>query len=74
MNDSDKPIIPPGTTGGTMEGQHQRTVDMLEEMMGYADIDVLAEMLWFLHDTQTDNGGLRRLAEITSTRATRRKS
>lgn len=44
--------------GGTMNGQHQRTVEMLIEMKS------LPEMLWFLYDSQTELKDLKTLAEI----------
>ena len=53
--------------GGTLEGQHQRTVDMLEDMQHSRS---LSEILWFLYDSQTTLPDLKRLAEIAQSRPT----
>ncbi len=52
--------------GGTMKGQHERTVDMLEDMMKKER--PVAEVLWFLYDCQTTNEQLKALAEIAQRR------
>lgn len=57
-------------SGGTLEGQHQRTVDMLEDKARAGD---LVHLLWLLYDSQTTYEDLKRLAEIAQTRAPRHK-
>ena len=44
-------------SGGTRAGQHERTADMLREILG-AQAD-LTRVLWFLHYRQTDNARTR---------------
>lgn len=51
-------------SGGTMDGQNQRTVDLLEDFL--ANGKPLWELLWFIHDTQSD---IRSLAQIAQDRA-----
>lgn len=57
--------------GGTLEGQHQRTVDMLEDKVHAGD---LVHLLWLLYDSQTTYEDLKRLAEIAQSRALRHKN
>lgn len=47
--------------GGSMQAQHERTVEMLSDMKSEQS---LAEMLWFLYDCQTELKDLKALAEI----------
>lgn len=50
-----------GSGGGSMQAQHERTVDMLLSMKSERS---LTEMLWFLYDSQTELRDLKALAEI----------
>lgn len=58
-----------GYSGGTLRGQHERTLDMLEDML--AEQKPLHLILWFLHDCQTDIEQLRQLAELAQKRGTK---
>jgi hypothetical protein len=53
-------------SGGTMRGQHERTVDMLQDMIRSKP---LWEVLFFLYDCQTELGDLKHLAEIAQKRS-----
>lgn len=50
-------------SGGTLQGQHERTVDMLEDMKNDPEKQ-LWEMLYFLYDSQTTLSDLKQLSEI----------
>lgn len=54
-----------GSSGGTLRGQHERTVDMLSEMK---EERKLSEILWFLYDCQTELVDLKTLAQIAESR------
>jgi len=47
--------------GGTLQQQHERTVEMLNEMK---EQQTLSAMLWFLYDCQTELKDLKTLAKI----------
>lgn len=52
---------------GNMEGQHQRTVDLIESLINGGGL-TLHGLLYLLHDVQTTGEDMKRLAEISSTR------
>ncbi len=52
--------------GGTLEGQHQRTVELIEHLLDTGEL-TLHGLLYLLHDTQS-TGNIKRLAEIALTR------
>lgn len=58
-----------GLIGGTMRGQHERTVEMLADMKN-DDRAPLSRLLWFLYDSQTTYEDLKALAEIAQRRET----
>lgn len=54
-------------SGGTLEGQHQRTVELIEQLIEAGDL-TLYGLLYLLHDTQATTSDLKRLAEIAQSR------
>jgi len=55
--------------GGTLEGQHQRTVELIEHLLDTDEL-TLHGLLYLLHDTQATTH-INRLAEIAATRPSR---
>ena len=55
--------------GSTLEGQHQRTVELIEYLLDTGDL-TLHGLLYLLHDTQSTTN-INRLAEIAATRPSR---
>ena len=55
--------------GGTLEGQHQRTVELIEQLLDTGEL-TLHGLLYLLHDTQSTTH-IERLAEIAATRPSR---
>ena len=56
--------------GSTLLGQHDRTIDMLEDFIEQGKS--LHEILWFLYDCQTDYAQLKTLATMAQERNNRR--
>lgn len=52
---------------GTLEGQHQRTVELIEQLISTGDL-TLHGLLYLLHDTQATTADLKRLAKIAHSR------
>ena len=52
--------------GSTLLGQHDRTLDMLEDFLEQGKS--LHEILWFIYDCQTDYAQLKTLATMAQER------
>ncbi|WNO29760.1 hypothetical protein [Bacillus phage SDFMU_Pbc] len=50
-------------SGGTLEGQHYRTIDMLKEMTGKSEEDVMY-ILYFLYDLQYGTKDMKDMADL----------
>ncbi|QDH49968.1 hypothetical protein BEYONPHE_281 [Bacillus phage Beyonphe] len=49
--------------GATKEGEYYRTIEMLVEMTGKTEKEVM-NILYFLYDSQYDNKDLRKIADL----------